>query len=111
MKYDVKSVLISGWNKGGHDNLYPYYEPDERLGTWEELEAGIRKCHEMGLKVYFFVNFQPVDNDTDWYRRELHQYCIMDPWGGFSQHGVWYGNPGGKDGRDSEDYGGGKSGP
>jgi hypothetical protein len=26
--YGVRSVLISGWNVGGHDGSYPYYEPD-----------------------------------------------------------------------------------
>lgn len=77
----VRSLLISGWNVGGHDNHYPMYEPDPRLGTWEELADGIRACHRLGCKVYFFVNLQPVDVDTDWYRRELQRYRSMDPWG------------------------------
>jgi hypothetical protein len=79
--YSVKAVLISGWHWGGHDNGYPHYEPDPRLGTWEELAAGIRECHKMGVKVFFFVNLQPVDIDTEWYQKELHQYRSMDPWG------------------------------
>ena len=51
--HGLKAVQISGWQRGGHDNGYPYYEPDPRLGTWKELEDGIRACHRMGLKVYF----------------------------------------------------------
>jgi hypothetical protein len=77
----VKSVLVSGWSVGGHDGSYPYYEPDPRLGTWEDLAAGIRDCHQMGMKVYFFANIQPVRVDTDWYRKELHRYLSMDKWG------------------------------
>ncbi|MFH1008576.1 MAG: DUF6259 domain-containing protein [Candidatus Latescibacterota bacterium] len=81
LDYGVKSVLISGWDRGGHDNQYPYYEPDARLGTWEDLAAAVRECHQMGMRVFFFANFQPVDPTTDWYREELHRYRSMDPWG------------------------------
>jgi hypothetical protein len=35
----------------------------------------------MGMRVFFFANFQPIDPDTDWYREELHRYRSMDPWG------------------------------
>ena len=77
----MKSVMISGWQVGGHDRGYPQYEPEPRLGTWEEVEAGIRACHEMGLRVYFFANVQPADITTQWYRDELHKYIVMDLWG------------------------------
>lgn len=40
----VSAVLIIGFNVGGHDRGYPEYSPDPRLGTWEELEAGIAAC-------------------------------------------------------------------
>ena len=81
LEYGVKAVMISGWQLGGHDNQYPRYEPDPRLGTWDELAEAIRECHQMGIRVFFFANFQPVDCDTDWYRQELHRYRSMDPWG------------------------------
>jgi len=58
--HGINAVQISGWQRGGHDNGYPYYEPDPRLGTWKDLEDGIRACHKMGLKVYFFANYQPI---------------------------------------------------
>jgi hypothetical protein len=78
LDYGVKSVLISGWNLGGHDSSYPHYDPDPRLGTWDELAEGISECHKMEIKVFFFVNLQPVDVDTDWYREELYKYRAMD---------------------------------
>jgi hypothetical protein len=77
----IKHVMISGWHIGGHDRGYPYYEIDPRLGSWEELEAGIRACHELGVKVSFFGNCQPIDMSTEWFKRELHQYQIQDPYG------------------------------
>jgi hypothetical protein len=79
--YGVTSVLVSGWNVGGHDGSYPYYEPDPRLGTWDELAEGIRACHKIGVKVFLFANIQPVRVDTDWFKRELHRYTARDRWG------------------------------
>jgi len=79
--FGVTSVLISGWNVGGHDGSYPEYEPDPRLGTWDDLKQGIRACHQMGVHVFFFANIQPVRVDTDWFKRELHRYTARDKWG------------------------------
>lgn len=94
LKYGVKSVLISGWNVGGHDGGYPDYTPDPRLGTWEELERGIQECHKMGVKVFFFVNTQPVDVDTEWYRKELHPYRHVTKFGGTMDYGWGMGSLG-----------------
>jgi hypothetical protein len=72
--YGVNAVQISGWETCGHDNGLPYYIPDPRLGTWKDLEDGIRACHEMGMKVFFFVNYQQMTLGTSWYKDELHKY-------------------------------------
>lgn len=80
-EHGLKCVLISGWNIGGHDRGYPQYTPDPSLGTWKELEAGVRACHRLGLRAYFFTNCQPVDMSTAWYRKELHKYRLLDPHG------------------------------
>ncbi len=74
LKYGIRSLQIAGWQCGGHDNGYPYYEPDPRLGTWGDLREAVRQCHEMGVKVYFFVNIHVQNVDTVWYRRELKDY-------------------------------------
>jgi hypothetical protein len=87
--HGIRAVQISGWQRGGHDNGYPYYTIDPRLGTWEELEDGIRECHRMGLKVYFFVNYQPMMVDSDWYKTELHRYREMGPDGGLTWNTGW----------------------
>lgn len=87
--HGINSVQISGWQMGGHDNGYPYYEPDPRLGTWEELEEGIRECHKMGLKVYFFVNYQPMMVESEWYKNELNKYREMTADGGHTWMAGW----------------------
>ncbi len=78
LEHGVPHVLISGWQVGGHDRGYPQYEPDPRLGTWEELETAVRACHEMGVRVFFFVNIHVVDMTTDAYRDELHHYTVRN---------------------------------
>ncbi len=73
-KYGVTAIQIAGWQRGGHDNGYPYYEPDPRLGTWEDLRKAIAECHRMGVRVFFFVNLQVAMLDLNWYKRELRGY-------------------------------------
>ena len=85
----INSVQVSGWNKGGHDNGYPDYEPDPRLGTWKDLENGIRACHEMGMKVYFFVNYGQAMVDSDWYKKELYKYREMTADGDYTVLAGW----------------------
>jgi hypothetical protein len=80
-KYGIRHLMLAGWQIGGHDRGYPYYEPDPRLGTYAELKDGIEACHKMGMKVSFFVNCQPIDMTTEWYKKELHKYRILDPHG------------------------------
>jgi len=88
-EHGIEAVQISGWQMGGHDNGYPDYTPDPRLGTWEELEEGIRECHRMGLKVYFFANYQPMMVDSDWYKNTLSKYREMTPDGGHTWMAGW----------------------
>ncbi|MDO8587223.1 MAG: DUF6259 domain-containing protein [Armatimonadota bacterium] len=85
----INAVQISGWQVGGHDNGYPYYIPDPRLGTWKDLEDGIRACHKMGVKVFFFVNYQPMMVESNWYKNELHKYREMTADGGHTWMAGW----------------------
>lgn len=77
----VTTVLISGWDVGGHDRGFPDYSVEPRLGTWQELAAGVEACHELGLRVMFFANLQWADGSTEWFNSELHRYAFKDPYG------------------------------
>lgn len=85
----INSVQISGWQVGGHDNGYPCYVPDPRLGTWKDLQDGIRACHKMGMKVYFFANYQPMMLESNWYKNELHKYREMNADGSYTWNTGW----------------------
>ena len=85
--HGVTAVLISGWHRGGHDNGYPHYEPDPRLGTYDDLKRGLEACHKMGVRVYFFVNYQPAMIESDWFKKELHRYVEMREDGGYGACG------------------------
>jgi hypothetical protein len=83
----ITSVLISGWHRGGHDNGYPHYEPDPRAGTYDDLRRGLEACHRMGVRVYFFVNYQPAMIESEWFKRELCRYVEMREDGGYGTCG------------------------
>ncbi len=85
--HGITAVLISGWHRGGHDNGYPHYEPDPRLGTYDDLRRGLEACHKMGVRVYFFVNYQPVMIESDWFKKELSRYVEMREDGGYGACG------------------------
>lgn len=78
----LRALLVSGWQCGGHDRGYPMYEPDPRLGTYDDLRRGIEECHKLGMKVFFFVNFDPCDEGTEWFQSEGKKYVTLD-WRGF----------------------------
>ena len=69
--------------------------PPTRLGTWQDLRKGVAACHRRGLKVFFFVNVQPADMSTDWYRKELKDCTVVDPFGvPYTQYGFGMGTLG-----------------
>ena len=89
LKYGLTSLQIAGWQFGGHDNGYPYYEPDPRLGTWADLKRALRECHQMGVKVYFFANIHVNNLNTAWYEKELKNYNYETLTGQTSWIGGW----------------------
>jgi hypothetical protein len=76
LKCGMKTIMISGWNLGGHDGWYPYYEPDPRLGSWNDLQTALAEVHRLGARALFFVNYSPVHPGTKWFNDELHRYYL-----------------------------------
>jgi Domain of unknown function (DUF6259) len=90
LQYGVDTIHLIGWHRGGWDANAPDYVPADELGGWEGLERGVREVHGQGGRVCLFVNFQMADHDTDWYRRELHRYALVDVHGNTKSHGWGY---------------------
>ena len=82
-KHGVAAIQLVGWNDGGQDQGNPCHNPDPRLGTYEELREAIAKCHEIGVKVILFSKFTWADAATDWFRKELKELAITDPYGDY----------------------------
>jgi len=79
----VKAIQLTGWNIGGQDRNYPNHDTDPRLGTKEELAHAIAECREMGVEIVLFNKYiyADVTSESEWWKRELHQYAAMDPYG------------------------------
>lgn len=77
----VKVLQLDGWDVGGIDRDYPTYQPDLRLGSWQDLAEAIVECHRLGVRVLLFANLQWINIETDWYRDELSRYACRDPYG------------------------------
>ena len=57
-KNGLDCLALFGWTVGGHDHLYPDYDPDPKMGGVEALRAGIAEAHRRGIKVYLYANGQ-----------------------------------------------------
>ena len=49
---------LFGWTQGGHDHLYPDYEPSEEMGGVSALRAGIAEARRRGFRVTLYANGQ-----------------------------------------------------
>lgn len=81
VKYGVKAIQLTGWNKGGQDRGNPSQDTDPGLGTREEFKQAIAAMEEKGVRVILFAKFPWADMTTDWYKSELYKYAATDPYG------------------------------
>ncbi|MBR2839286.1 MAG: hypothetical protein IKE55_10910 [Kiritimatiellae bacterium] len=73
-------IGLFGWTVGGHDHLYPDYDPDPAQGGRDALVSGLRRIHERGLKCYLYANGQLQERDaTDWWRTTGRHNAIVMP--------------------------------
>ena len=64
----ISHVEFHGWGKGGHDTLYPEYDPDPEMGGREALMQGIETLKRQGLHVSVYSNGQLQQRGgTRWY--------------------------------------------
>ncbi|RPJ38328.1 MAG: hypothetical protein EHM21_17015, partial [Chloroflexi bacterium] len=85
-RHGVKAIQLVGWNDGGQDQGNPSHSPDPRLGTFAELKEAIRQIQALGVKVVLFSTYTWADRGTEWFRKELHQLAVKDPYGDYYMH-------------------------
>lgn len=52
---------LFGWGYGGHDHLYPDYNPCPLMGGEKALREGIKKAHARGKRVILYANGQLIE--------------------------------------------------
>jgi len=64
----ISHVEFHGWGKGGHDTLYPEYDPDPGMGGRTALMQGVETLKKQGLHVSVYSNGQLQQRGgTKWY--------------------------------------------
>ena len=72
---------LIGWDKGGLERDYPEYVPEEKLGGQEGFRKLLDSIESRGDKCLVFVNYNVLDCNTDWYKKDLYQYTHQDTFG------------------------------
>lgn len=80
-RHGVAAIQVVGWNRGGQDRGNPSHATDPRLGDRTELRQAIDTIQAMGVKVILFAKLVWADKTTEWYRDQLRDYVVTDPYG------------------------------
>ena len=88
-RHGVTGIQLIGWTLYGQDGRLPIHDIDPRLGTREELRAAIAKAREMGVHIVLYEKYTCADEETDWYKKELHTYASKDIFGHEHGHEGW----------------------
>lgn len=90
----VTAIQVTGWNHGGQDGGDPSLDTDPGLGTWEELHQAILYARSKRVKIILFGKPIFADMSTEYYKKELHQYAAIDPYGNqYESNGYSYTTP------------------
>jgi hypothetical protein len=58
---------LFGWAQGGHDHLYPDYNPDPKMGGPEALRKVLAEVHRRGKHAIIYANGQLIDRSTGYW--------------------------------------------
>ena len=67
-KLGLDMIGLFGWTVGGHDHLYPDYDPCPKMGGRDALVKGIKLLQKRGKRVCIYANgqLQQVDATPFW---------------------------------------------
>lgn len=71
----LDTLGLFGWTVGGHDHLYPHYDPCPVLGGRVALKAAIKRAKDRGLRVIMYSNGVIMDVATPFYRQQGKDVC------------------------------------
>jgi hypothetical protein len=74
----IDALMMFGWTKYGHDNLYPLYDADESQGGEEKLKEKIAEFKNAGGRVILYFNGRLIDVGSDYYKNIGKKICIKD---------------------------------
>ena len=78
LAHGFRHVEFHGWGVGGHDTLYPEYDPDPAMGGREALVKGIKRLQSKGLHVSVYSNGQlQQKGGTKWYDEKGYRCAVM----------------------------------
>jgi hypothetical protein len=80
-EYGITCHELIGWNNGGLERNYPNYTPEEKIGGNTEFKKLLASIKARGDKCLVFTNYNILDENTAWYKRDLHKYMAQN------QHG------------------------
>ena len=63
-RHGIDILWFNGWGYGGHDHLYPDYNPCPLMGGETGLRAAIKRAHERGKRVILYSNGQLQERGT-----------------------------------------------
>lgn len=87
-KFGINCYELIGWQNGGLERNYPNYTPEEKLGGKEGFMALLKSIDSRGGKCLVFNNYNVLDQNTEWYKKELFKYKQQDQ---FGQQNIWMG--------------------
>lgn len=87
-KYSISTYELIGWNDGGLERNYPLYVPEKKLGGKGEFKELLKSIKDRGDHCLLFCNYNILDQNTQWYKKELFKYQAQDQ---FGKQAIWMG--------------------
>lgn len=85
----INCFELIGWDKGGLERDYPEYVPEEKLGGRAGFRDLLQSIEARGGKCLVFVNYNVLDCNTEWYKKELKPYTHQDTFGNTPNWMAW----------------------
>ena len=79
--YGISCHELIGWNNGGLERNYPMYTPEEKIGGNVQFKKLLASIKERGDKCLVFTNYNILDENTAWYKKDLHKYMAQNQYG------------------------------